>query len=354
MLLAMGALASLIFWPMYRLVKSIRQRGRLPDMKRKRVVMSSVIVGVILGAFFFLPLPVSRVRAVGLAQVSEGHREPVHVAEKGVLNDVLVHDGQQVERGMDLFRIWSPQLEFERQQYEKQRDAAEQLVAAIQKRLHEAGGDPATRARLQAELLDAKNEASKNANQLRVTQQRIAESEVIRAPRAGMVMGAPKPDDLHRMWDTAEGRELCTIADPQKKRILVPVGAVDYRELRVNLERARIENPSDPHLEVSILPFRRSDHEFKGRVTQLPDTDEKNLPIQLTSRGGGDIATKPGGDPNVHQPIVQTYLIPVEVEDPDETLAPGTLATVKIHLKWRSAAWWAWRSIASALDVGLW
>ena len=38
----------------------------------------------------------------------------------------------------------------------------------------------------------------------------------------------------------------------------------------------------------------------------------------------------------------------------DATLAPGTLATCKVHLRWRSAAWWAWRSIASALDVGLW
>jgi len=124
--------------------------------------------------------------------------------------------------------------------------------------------------------------------------------------------------------------------------------------MRLNLERARAENPSDPHLAVSILPFRRSDHEFTGKIYKLPDTDEKNVPIQLTSRGGGSLATKPGGDPNVHQPLVQTYLVPVEVDDPDRTLTPGTLATVKIHLKWKSAAWWAWRSIASALDVGLW
>jgi hypothetical protein len=167
-------------------------------------------------------------------------------------------------------------------------------------------------------------------------------------------MGAPKPDDLLRTWDKNEGREVCIIGDTDKLRVLVAVGAVDYRELRLNLQRARAENPADPHLEVSILPSRRSDHEFKGRITRLPDADEKNLPIQLTSRGGGSWAVKPGGDPNVHQPMVQAYLIPVEVVDPDETLTPGTLATVKIHLKWKSAAWWAWRSIASALDVGLW
>jgi len=41
-------------------------------------------------------------------------------------------------------------------------------------------------------------------------------------------------------------------------------------------------------------------------------------------------------------------------DDPDSTLVPGTLGQAKIHLEWKSAAWWAWRSIASALDIGLW
>jgi putative peptide zinc metalloprotease protein len=255
---------------------------------------------------------------------------------------------------MDLARFQLPQLEFERQQYEKQRDAAAQLISAILSRQAQASGDLAAKARLEAELRDARAAWAQNNSQLRVKQQQIAEAEVLKAPRAGTVMGSPKPDDLLRMWDKADGQPVCTVGDMDKLRIIVGVGAIDYREMRINLDRARVENPADPHLEVSILPFRRSDRQFVGRITKLPDTDEKNLPIQLTSRGGGNLATKPGGDPNVHQPLVQTYLVAVEVEDPDETLTPGTLATVKIHLKWKSAAWWAWRSVASALDVGLW
>ena len=311
-------------------------------------------MAAVLAAFFFLPLPVSRVREVGLVQVSEGYREPVHVPETAILTEVLVHDGQWVERGTDLFKFQSPQLEFERQQLEKQRDAAAQLIAAIQQQLNAAGGTPAVRDRLEAELRMARHDLAQSRELLRVKQYQIAETEVLRAPRAGAVMGAPKPDDLLRTWDRNEGREVCTVGDTRKLRFLVGVGPTDYREIRINLERQRAENPADPHLEVSILPARRSDKQFVGRITRLPDTDEKNLPVQLTHRGGGNIATKPGGDPNVHQPIIQTYLVPVEVEDPDETLTPGTLATAKVHLKWKSAAWWAWRSIASALDVGLW
>ena len=354
MLLAIGALASMVFWPGYRMVKGVRQRGRLPDMKRKRVAVSGVILAAILAAFFFFPLPVSRVREVGMVQVSEGYRESVHVAETGILTQVLVHDGQPVERGMDLARFINPQFEFERQQYEQQRDAAGKLVASIQARRAAASGDPAALSKLEVQLGEAKKDFNHNQSQLRRVQDLIADTQVLKAPRAGMVMGAPKPDDLLRTWDKSEGTPVCTIGDTTKLRYVIGVGAVDYREMKLNLERARIENPDDPHLEASILPSRRSDHQFKGRITKLPETDEKNIPLQLTHRGGGTIATKPGGDPNVHQPIIQIYLVAVEVEDPDETLAPGTLASVKVHLKWRSAAWWAWRSVAGALDIGLW
>jgi putative peptide zinc metalloprotease protein len=352
-MLALGAVASMVYWPTYRLVKSIRQRGRLPDMKRKRVIATSVVIGLILLAFFALPLPVTRVREIGLVQISDGNREFVQVQESGILTEVYVHDGQEVTRGQDLGRVRSPQFEFDRRQYEKERDAAAQTLEAIRRRLSQAGGaDPAARAKLEQDRRDAENAVSKAKDQLDQQERLILASEILRAPRPGVVLGVPKKEDMFRIWDKADGQPFCTIGDPTKLRLLVPVDAADYREMRQNLERAKEQDPQNGHLEVSILA--KNHKEFKGRVTRLPDTDEKNLPIQLTHKGGGSWATKPGGDPNVNQPMIQAYLISVEVDNPDATLVPGALATAKIHLKWRSAAWWAWRSIASALDIGLW
>ena len=71
-------------------------------MKRKRVMVTMGVLAALVGAFFFLPLPVSRVRDVGMVQVSEGHREAVHVVDTAILTEIIVHDGQTVERGMDL------------------------------------------------------------------------------------------------------------------------------------------------------------------------------------------------------------------------------------------------------------
>src|SRR5262249_18028953 len=51
-LLAVAALGSMIIWPLYRLFKGLSKRGRLPDMKRKNVSVSTAIVAGILFVFF--------------------------------------------------------------------------------------------------------------------------------------------------------------------------------------------------------------------------------------------------------------------------------------------------------------
>jgi putative peptide zinc metalloprotease protein len=354
MMLALGALASMIFWPAYRMVKSIRQRGRLPDMKRKRVMVSGTILALLLVGFFALPLPVSRVREIGLVQVTEGNREYVHVRESGILTEVYVHDGQEVNQGQDLAHFVNPQFEFEREQYAKELQAANQQEGAIRKRLSEAGGDPAVRSRIDRELTDVIAARNKAQAMLNNQTRQIESIEVLKAPRSGTVMGAPKKEDLNRLWDKSDGQPLCSLGDTRKLRVLIPVNATDYRELRQNLEHRKAEDKEHAFLKVTILAKNRSDHLFHGRIVRLPDTDEKNVPVALTHKAGGTLATKPGGDPNVNMPLVQTYLVAVEFDDPDSTLVPGTLATAKISLGNRSAAWWTWRSIASALDIGLW
>ncbi len=285
---------------------------------------------------------------------SDGYRESVYVPENGILTEVLVHDGQEVGRGQDLARFRNPQFEFDRQQIEKERDAAAAQLTSITGRLADFRGDLAARAKLEQDRNDADNAFKTAKAQLARQEKMIGDSEILKAPRAGMVMGTPKKEDINRMWEKAESQPFCTVGDVEKLRVLMPVNAADYREIRQNLERVRREHPDAPYLEVSILAKNRSDHEFTGRITRVPDTDEKNVPLPLTHRGGGTLATKPGGDPNVNTPMVQTFLVAVEIIDPDPTLVPGTLATAKVHLKWRSGAWWVWRSIASSLDVGLW
>ena len=77
----------------------------------------------------------------------------------------------------------------------------------------------------------------------------------------------------------------------------------------------------------------------------LPAQNAATVPVGLTQRGGGPLAVKPSEDPNVLVPLAQTYLVEVELTDPDAAIDPGQLAMVKIHAKWRSGAWWVGRAL---------
>src|ERR1019366_9256697 len=68
-LLALGALASMIGWPMYRLITNVNKRGRLPDMKPIRVTISASVVAIALFVLCFIPMPVTRIRQHGVVEV---------------------------------------------------------------------------------------------------------------------------------------------------------------------------------------------------------------------------------------------------------------------------------------------
>src|SRR5205085_1473067 len=64
-ILALAALGSLVGWPIYRLGKNLHRRGRLPDMKRWRVVVTCTVVAAVLAFVCFVPIPINRIRGVG-------------------------------------------------------------------------------------------------------------------------------------------------------------------------------------------------------------------------------------------------------------------------------------------------
>src|SRR5205085_1497544 len=67
-MLTVAAAGSMAGWPLWRLGKNIHRRGRLPDMKRWRVVLSSSVLGAALAFVCLVPIPISRIRGVGLVQ----------------------------------------------------------------------------------------------------------------------------------------------------------------------------------------------------------------------------------------------------------------------------------------------
>jgi putative peptide zinc metalloprotease protein len=351
-MLAIASLLSIFIWPTYRVVKNIRQRGRLPDMKPTRVYTTLTVLVGLLACFFLLPLPVSRVRETGLIVVEPEAMEGVLLPEPARLVAREVKPGQYVRKGQVLGRFASETLDLDADRASALSDshwrAVEQIKNSIDQAVRQNDDTAAQRYALEArEMTERALAADQHLANLRRRQKAVRE---LVAPRDGVVLQAPSPEEVWKLFDRGytDTTPVFVVGDPTRLNVRVPVDPADYRLLKEDLKH------QDP-LEVSILVKGRSDRPLAGklRLRNMPQQNAATVPISLTQRGGGPLAVKPGGDPNVHVPLAQVYLVDVEIADPDGAIDPGQLAVVKIHTRWRSAAWWIGRTISNALDIGL-
>jgi putative peptide zinc metalloprotease protein len=347
------SLVSMFGWPLWRLGKNIHKRGRLPDMKPVRVTISAAAVAVVLLAFFFLPLPItSRVRQTGLIQVQPDAVEKVPVLLPGTPVTVHVQEGQYVRKGAELAVFDSVPLTRKEIALRGQIQQFGEQLAKWQPQLQGRQGDEAEQ--LRDRIRDAQVKKDELEQQLDALLKQ-KDLLVLRAKRDGFVMGLPPKQEQPKPWEKGDlEKPFCHIGNPTKLRMLVPVSPDDYDVIRTDFEKKKERGEK---LEVTLRVHGFGPKLWTGYVSQIPRVAEKTVPVQLTTKGGGPLAIKPtsqSGDPNNPEPQSQVYLIGVDFEDVDRTVIPGTLGQAKVHCEWRSGAWWAWRAISNAFDLGLW
>ncbi|VTR98614.1 m50 family : Multidrug resistance efflux pump OS=Singulisphaera acidiphila (strain ATCC BAA-1392 / DSM 18658 / VKM B-2454 / MOB10) GN=Sinac_6853 PE=4 SV=1: Peptidase_M50 [Gemmata massiliana] len=350
-MLAIMSLASLFVWPGYKLIKNIRQRGRLPDMKAARVYVTLAVFSALLLAFFFLPLPVSRVHETGLVAVDPDALDAVMLTEPARLESLAdVSSGQQVRRGQLLGTFKSDSLEIELKKAKavsNEQWRTVDLMTSSAAGARKTGNDAADK-QYAAEAKKARAKAETADDDVSRLLMRKSRLDELKAPRDGMLVSAPKRDDIGKLYDKGytDAPPVFAVGDPGRLVLKVPVSPLHFRVLKDDLA-ARKE------LNVSIYVKGRSDRTFQGKLRKLPEQNAATVPLALTQRGGGSLAVKPSEDPNVLIPLAQVYLVEVEMTDPDAAVDPGQLATVKVHARWRSGAWWVARALSNSLDIGL-
>jgi putative peptide zinc metalloprotease protein len=352
-MLAMLSLASMFIWPTFKIFRYLKQRGRMPDMKRTRVIVTMVVFGLFLAASCLLPLPISRVRDTGLVVTDPNATISVGLNVSAILTDVKVTEGQYVKRGDLLARFerreYFEELSQTRARLDEHRKIAE-LLSEEARRLRQQ--DPKERlandARLARLQVDQFQSSEKNTLNL------IAQLSNLTAPQDGVAIGVPKASDVGKLYEvnTMDTRPIMMVANPARLLIKVPVSAMDYKLLKENM-------PGNKELDVAVYVPGRTDKSFTGKLRKLPDSDEKHVPPQLTQRGGGPLAVRQAGENGQEMvPVAQVYLIEVELTDAELAanpgcMKPGVLVQVKVYCRWRSFGWWVGRKISEALDFGL-
>ena len=351
-LLAVFAFGSMFGWPAWRMIQNLNKRGRLPDMKPFNVTITSIVFGAIILGFFTLPLPISRIRQQGIVELDSKAKTAVYAYVPGTLETVYVEEGEFVKKGALLATFRNQELEYELKALTLDANSQKELQHALQTMA--SGANPHKQSSFQQEANRARMQAQMSLWQRRSKESTYAKKLKIYAPRDGIVMGLPKKEDVGKVWSQEELRKpFCTIGDPSKMHVLVPIAPDDYELLKKNLENA---NKRGEALDVTIRVQGLGTDYFDGRVSlaDLPKEANKTVPFALTTKGGGPLAVKPTSEPPDKMiPQTQVYLTEIHFVDTRESLMPGNLAAVKIHCEYRTAFWWVRRTLYKTFDLGL-
>ena len=343
-MLACAAAASMVGWPLFRLVQGWRKRGRLPEMKPVRVAFTGAVVAGLVGAAFVVPLPVSQVVHTGLLQIQADAAQKVFVHVPGILERLSVRDGQRVKAGDILAEFRSLDVENHLEEARSACDIRRVRLSLLREQAARLE-NPAERAPLDADIATAASELKLYSDQMDLYK-KMQEMLVLRAPCAGVVLDPPQTDDMGKFWDDDPQQPFCAIGDPDRQEVILPVTPAEYRLLKV-------DSANGQDLHVTVRMQGRGARTWRGRIARFPEAEAKDVPLGLTLKGGGSLAVKPGSPQGVNMPQSQQYLLGIRLLTRDSAACPGTLAQVKIHCRWRPLAWRVWQTIASTFDLEL-
>jgi multidrug efflux pump subunit AcrA (membrane-fusion protein) len=450
-MLALGSLASMVGWPLYQLGKNLHRRGRLPDMKRGRVLVTGIIVGALVVFICFVPVPVSRVRGVGLVQPVPEATAKVFVRHTAVLESLYVRPGDIVQAGETLAVFRDRDLEAELESERTKKDLAIQQLQMLeqQKRIAKEHG---AQSKLAIRISQAESQRLEAAARVEALEKTRSEELVLHAPRSGVIGLAPRVDAVGKLFEKNPTQPFCTINESRRLRVCLPLVTPEMNHLRESLER-----PSDaamrtrqllrhrvqltynqvplndvladlgkrvgglrfildgvgnagqrpvtyqgekqelrlalelileplglvyrvtsapgeeqdgiiairplgaPENQQALAPLDvilriqgRDSHTWKGRITQLPESEARVVPLALSNKAGGPVAVKKAASDDMLIPTTQHYLVYIEILDvDDDTILPGSRAQVKIYCRNETCLHWAWRTINNTFDLGL-
>lgn len=333
-MLGTAALGTMVGYPIYRLGKALHRRGRIPDMKPVRVWVLAGVVALLLLAFFFLPLPM-RVNALALVQVDPQKMDPIVVPEVGgYLEELYVHDGQEVRLGDPLARLSNPEMDIRLQVVEKEMELRRVQISALAATLLSY---PYAHAQLTPQFLEARSALYHLELQRKLLQEQ-AQGLLLRATCDGRVRKLVKVEQIGKSLE--KGTLICEIAEED------------------SLQAVMLLDPSDsklvqPGQEAWIRIHGRGYNYFRGRVVGVSGKEATEIPLQFSKNYGGEVVTEPLPDGKGEKPVNQLYLVTVEFVELDDAIQPGVMSRCKILVEPKTLFWRLRRLLANTFDVGL-
>lgn len=315
-LLATAAAFVLLVVPAYRVIKTLKNRWRSMKVKNVRMVCSISTAVALIAAILFVPLPM-RVDAPLILQPRGA--TTVFVQVQGVLTDLYVTDGDHVVPNASLatlddadLRKQREELQLDRAQYVRASRSllatghfADQRVAFVQ----------AQSARTQIDSLD----------------ERMQELEIV-APRGveGTVIAPPKEDQIGTTL--SPGQPFCIIGNPADLEAYIVVPDSD-------ISLIPLPRPDAPPQRVWIKLYGHVGAILEGTVMHRSAKELDSIPVALSNKLGGEVATKTEPESEREIPLERSYAVQVPVPNPDLSLTPGLRGIARFDAGYRSLYW---------------
>jgi multidrug efflux pump subunit AcrA (membrane-fusion protein) len=277
-----------------------------------------------------IPMPM-RVTAMAIIESDPLLTRSVVVSDEGnFLAELFVRDGEEVRAGQPLARFENLELSMSLEYALKQLYFMKQQIETLT--------NSSRTGALANQLIKAQADYRKVQSAIKLLREQ-QDRLVLRAPVDGTVMKLIPKDQLGNLQP--RGTELCSVGDTSKLRAIMMINPADKDLIHENDE-------------AWVRVHGRGYNYWKGHVSSIASAEAKEVPPQLSSKAGGDVATETKGDEKgqkqTERPQSQHFMVTVDLDESDEAIHPGVMGRVKIQLPHRTLAWRFYRYLNSTLN----
>ncbi|MFM8635313.1 MAG: HlyD family efflux transporter periplasmic adaptor subunit [Planctomycetia bacterium] len=339
--LAASALWGLVIRPLQGMIRFLKVPGRRDEVKTVNVAVTAAVAAVVAGAIALIPLPQ---RVWSAAEIRPRGEETVYVTVPGRVESLAVKPGDRVEKGAELARLSSIDLDLAIAELEgKAADYRTRLDSLIRERFTDQAA---------GREIGTVEEALKSVEEQLAKKRRDRTELVLTAPRGGIVLPAPgvehKADPSGKLpaWSGnalhpqnigavyTPGTVLCMVGEP---KVFEAVIVVDQTEVEFIRPGQRID------LKIDAFPWQT----FSGTVDVISESRIENGSERLSVKAGGDVPTETD-ESGREVPISASYelMMTLPGDDPRmEEVTPGMRGTARIRVGSRTVGQWLLRLV---------
>jgi putative peptide zinc metalloprotease protein len=96
-----------------------------------------------------------------------------------------------------------------------------------------------------------------------------------------------------------------------------------------------------------------SETTFRSSVSEIAKRNREDIPPELSSTAGGEIATKQDTKTGQVKPLTAVYEVIIPIDNPQLLLHPGQRGFAKIDGGTHTLGWWLWRLITKTFHFTL-